>query len=78
MEKFRHEEDIEIIRNHPLHVGMAIMMDCDGDIFLVVPESWTDPQILTAFRFGNRLYGLGHQHGQKAKTDEMKKVLEIV
>jgi len=77
MEKYAYEEDCYIERDLESHPGQAVLMTCDGDILLSVPQEWTDHQIIVALRFANKAYDCGHAAGQNKKVEGFKRLFEI-
>lgn len=78
MEKYREEDDCGIERNNEHFPGMAVLMDCDGDVLLSVQaDKWTDSQIVTALSLINKFYGIGYGAGENEKAREIRRALMI-
>ena len=71
------EQDCSIERNLQGHPNQAVLMTCDGDELLIVPDDWRDEQIWTALRFANWAYAKGKFIGAYEKVQDFKKVMEI-
>jgi hypothetical protein len=75
--KYRHKEDCIIDREHAKATGIALLIDCDGDVVFQVSAEWSDNQIWRALELQNEAYAIGVQVGQAQKVREIQKALHI-
>jgi hypothetical protein len=70
-------EDCEIITGLKEYPGMKVLMNCDGDIVLIVPADWEDDQIWMALDFANHAYLSGKKVGSNETIREFRRQLGI-
>lgn len=74
--KLIHDADLNIVRDDPDRPGVAVLYDCDGEIYFQFPMVWSDDAIMTAVRFANQAYDRGVAAGRYSKAWEVKKALD--
>ena len=72
-----HISAVGIERNLEEYPGLAVLMDCDGEIVFTVPEDWTDHQIYKALSIANNAFRYGKEVGVIEKVQEIKEVLGV-
>lgn len=77
MEKWTCKKDCSVERNLDKYPGMAVLMDCNGDILLIVPDTWKDCQLFTALEFANRAFRNGERMGRNDMIMRFKQLMEI-
>lgn len=78
MEKYVHQSDCEIERDHADYPASAALLDFEGEVVYRFDEDWSDDQIWMALAFANKLYDAGVKIGKEDKAREIKRALGIV
>lgn len=77
MRMYAYREDCEVKRNHENYPGMAVLMDSNDNILLVVPDTWEDHQLFTALDFANQTFRFGKKVGRNEMVADACKLLDI-
>lgn len=77
MEVYVHPGDCRVERGLDDYPGQAILMDCDGEVLLVVPDTWEDHHLFTALDFANQAFRRGKDVGRNEIISGFKRLMEL-